>query len=131
MSKAGIKTAGSDKTNKLPGRVRAAGFREGFKSFIILFSKLKFHVQGASHLAHREAMRDSGAKGANYFQKSETGAGGRNRPAFPIARRPPWQEREGCKKGVAAFGRKPHSPMAKGLRRSAETPLRLMGAEFS
>src|ERR1035437_2144193 len=31
-----------------------------------------------------------------------------------------------CKRGVAAFGRKPHSPISKVLRRSAETPLRLM-----
>src|ERR1039457_694352 len=54
MSRAGIKAAGSNKANKLPDRVRAAIFREGFKSFIFLFSKLKFHVQCAGHLAHRE-----------------------------------------------------------------------------
>src|ERR1039457_4637081 len=70
MSRAGIKAAGSNKASKLPDRVRAAGFREGFKSFIFLFFKFKFHVQDASHLAHREAMRDSGAKGANYFAES-------------------------------------------------------------
>ncbi len=45
MSRAGIKTAGSNKANKLPDRVRAAGFREGFCLFIIVFSgfEVRFH----------------------------------------------------------------------------------------
>src|SRR5471032_2090836 len=39
MSRAGIKTAGSNKANRLPDRVRAARFKEGFRLFIILFSE--------------------------------------------------------------------------------------------
>src|ERR1017187_346246 len=41
MSKAWIKAAGSNQAKKLPDRVRAAGFREGFKSIIFLFSGFK------------------------------------------------------------------------------------------
>src|ERR1039457_5738290 len=37
MSRAGIKTAGSNKANKLPDRVSTAGFREGIESVIVLF----------------------------------------------------------------------------------------------
>src|SRR5271170_2237007 len=47
-SRAGIKTAGipdnMKRAKKPPARGRAAGFREGFRLFIILFSKFKFHV---------------------------------------------------------------------------------------
>ena len=34
-----IKAAGSNQANKLPDRVRAAGFREGFRLFIMLVSE--------------------------------------------------------------------------------------------
>ena len=40
MSRAGIKAAGNNKANKLPDRVRAAGFRERFRLFIILVFQL-------------------------------------------------------------------------------------------
>src|SRR5580698_7224669 len=42
MSRTGIKAAGSDKANKLPDRVRAADFREGFCLFIMVYFQLKF-----------------------------------------------------------------------------------------
>src|SRR5271167_4610531 len=40
MSRIGIKAAGSNKSKKLPDRVRAAGFREGFRLFIVLVFQL-------------------------------------------------------------------------------------------
>src|ERR1039458_8128263 len=46
MSRAGIKAAGSNKANKLPDRVRAAGFREGFCLFMIVSLQLKFIFNG-------------------------------------------------------------------------------------
>ena len=42
MSRAGIKADGSNKAKKLPDRVRAAGFREGFCLIISLYFQLKF-----------------------------------------------------------------------------------------
>src|ERR1035438_8105695 len=45
MSRAGIKAVGSNKASKLPDRVRAAGFREGFCLFIILFSESNIRSQ--------------------------------------------------------------------------------------
>src|ERR1022692_5071738 len=42
MSRAGIKAVGNNKAKKLPDRVRAAGFREEFRSFIIVCFQLKF-----------------------------------------------------------------------------------------
>jgi hypothetical protein len=42
MSSAGIKAAGSNKAEKLPDRVRAARFREGFCLFIMAYFQLKF-----------------------------------------------------------------------------------------
>src|SRR5271154_3460183 len=45
-SMAGIKAAGGNQAKRLPDRVRAAGFREGFRSFIMLVfqSKLIFYA---------------------------------------------------------------------------------------
>ena len=57
------------------------GFVEGFwHQFSGMFQVIhnvvflvNFHFHCVGRFAHREAMRDSGAKGANYFQESEAG----------------------------------------------------------
>src|ERR1700689_846886 len=41
MSRAGIKATGRNKAKKLPDRVRAAGFREGFCLIISVYFQLK------------------------------------------------------------------------------------------
>src|ERR1039458_6127596 len=46
--------------------------RRAFLVFIIV-PFLHFYFQRVGRFAHRQPMRDSGAKGANYFQESEAG----------------------------------------------------------
>src|ERR1035438_6904424 len=65
MSRARIKTAGSNKAKKLPDRGRAARFWEGFKYLITFSFDLKFIVLEWADSPIQKDIRDSGEKRAD------------------------------------------------------------------